>query len=214
MKKITVLLTILFLSSNVFGFEEGTDYIRLKMPIPNSNKTLIKVFNYECNFCYKYEKMLTPSLIKQLHGILNFKPLHIKLRGKYGKEASELFAVLVFKDIQNNISDLTSDKSLFRKAQMAYYSAHRGGKKETPYSDLESFLHIGFKAVGISKEEFEKLKNNHEVQNILKSWNVGYEIVRFKNAPVYIVNGKYLIDTQNVKSIGELASMIKELAKK
>ncbi|MDR2341520.1 MAG: thiol:disulfide interchange protein [Campylobacteraceae bacterium] len=210
MKKIIILISVLSFSSNIFGFSEGVDYIKLSIPIPNSNKTLIKAFNYECRLCYKYEKDLTPSLIKQLNGILKFKPLHIKLRGKYGKEVSELFAVLIFKDMKNNINDFTSNESLFRKAQMAYYSVRYDEKKD----DLENFLSIGLKASNMSKNEFKKLKNNREVQDILKSWDVGYEVVRFKNAPVYIVNGKYLINTQNIKSMGELLNLIKELANK
>ncbi|MDR0580175.1 MAG: thiol:disulfide interchange protein [Campylobacteraceae bacterium] len=214
MKKIIVLISVLFFGSNAFGFDEGVDYMKLSMPIPNSNKTLIKAFNYECPLCYRYEKNLTPSLVRQLDGILTFKPLHIRLRGKYGKEASELFAVLIFKDMENDINDFTNSKSLFRKAQMAYHKIHHNVKKEVNYNNLESFLSIGLKASNVSRDEFKKLKNNHEVQNILKSWEVGYEIVKFKNTPVYIVNGKYLINTQNIKSNGEFLSLIKELANK
>ncbi len=31
----------------------------LEKPIPNADKTLIKVFSYACPFCYKYDKAVT-----------------------------------------------------------------------------------------------------------------------------------------------------------
>lgn len=41
------------------AFTEGTDYMVLEKPIPNADKTLIKVFSYACPFCYKYDKAVT-----------------------------------------------------------------------------------------------------------------------------------------------------------
>jgi thiol:disulfide interchange protein DsbA len=212
MKK-TAILLFLFFTSYIFGFKEGEDYIKLATPLPNANKTLMKVFSYNCSSCYKYEKELTPSLVMQTKDILSFKYVHLKYKGDYAEEASELFAVLTFKDIQNNISNPTSSQSLFRKAQMAYHKIYdtKIGIKEDSTKD---FLSIGLNAAKISEDEFNELKKNPQVQNILKSWNISYEVLKLKDKPVYIVNGKYLIKTQTIKSMGSFVALIKELAKK
>lgn len=53
----TILLTAaLAVSFTASAFTEGTDYMVLEKPIPNADKTLIKVFSYACPFCYKYDK--------------------------------------------------------------------------------------------------------------------------------------------------------------
>ncbi|MDR1460282.1 MAG: thiol:disulfide interchange protein [Campylobacteraceae bacterium] len=210
MKRIIVLLFLFFIF-RALAFDENEDYIKLISPLSNANKTLIKVFNYECSFCYKYEKELTPSMVRQTEDILTFRPFHMKRKGKYGKEASELFAVLMVKDMQDGIDDFMSDKSLFRKAQMAYYNVYytKKGIKEESAND---FLSIGFKVSGISEYEFNNLKSSPQVQDILKSWDLQYEVVKFKDAPIYIVNGKYLIKTQTIKSMGAFVDLVRELA--
>lgn len=56
----TILLTAaLAVSFTASAFTEGTDYMVLEKPIPNADKTLIKVFSYACPFCYKYDKAVT-----------------------------------------------------------------------------------------------------------------------------------------------------------
>ena len=53
----SILLTAaLAVSFTASAFTEGTDYMVLEKPIPNADKTLIKVFSYACPFCYKYDK--------------------------------------------------------------------------------------------------------------------------------------------------------------
>ena len=54
--KSVVLTAALASSFAASAFTEGTDYMVLEKPIPNADKTLIKVFSYACPFCYKYEK--------------------------------------------------------------------------------------------------------------------------------------------------------------
>ncbi len=45
----TILLTAaLAVSFTASAFTEGTDYMVLEKPIPNADKTLIKVFSYAC----------------------------------------------------------------------------------------------------------------------------------------------------------------------
>jgi thiol:disulfide interchange protein DsbA len=55
----SVILTAALASSFASAFTEGTDYMVLEKPIPNADKTLIKVFSYACPFCYKYDKAVT-----------------------------------------------------------------------------------------------------------------------------------------------------------
>ncbi|MDR3346481.1 MAG: thiol:disulfide interchange protein DsbA/DsbL [Campylobacteraceae bacterium] len=217
MKKI--LLTIMKLAAvlvlfatSTFAFSEGVDYMKLDEPIPNADKTLIKVFSYDCPFCYKYDKSVTPMVVKQLDGILTFKPFHLKTKGKYGKEASELFAALILKDSDSDIKP-TDEKSLFKKAKMAYYGAYHD-KKERWDSGAESFIAFGLQASGLSESEFEELKNSQETKDIVSQWEASYEVAKIQGVPAFVVNGKYLIYTKSITSIDAMVNLIKELANK
>lgn len=95
----TILLTAaLAVSFTASAFTEGTDYMVLEKPIPNADKTLIKVFSYACPFCYKYDKAVTGPVSEKVKDIVAFTPFHLETKGEYGKQASEVFAVLINKD--------------------------------------------------------------------------------------------------------------------
>ncbi len=100
------------------AFTEGTDYMVLEKPIPNADKTLIKVFSYACPFCYKYDKAVTGPVSDKVADLVTFTPFHLETKGEYGKQASEVFAVLIAKDKAAGIS-LFDTKSQFKKAKFA-----------------------------------------------------------------------------------------------
>ena len=208
-----VAATILLVSTNVFAFTEGTDYVKLDKPIPNADKTLIKVFSYDCPFCYKYDKTVTPAVVKKLGDSIKFEPFHLKTKGKYGAQASELFAVLLVKDMDNGITNIFDDKSIFKKTKMAYYSAYHD-KKERWDSGADSFLETGFKTAGITKSDFDTAKNDPRVKDILNKWEVAYEVAKIQGVPAFVVNGKYLIYTKSIRSIDGMVELIKELLNK
>ena len=195
------------------AFTEGNDYMTLEKTIPDAQGTLIKVFSYDCPFCYRYDKAVTPTVMQKLGHSIEFEPIHLETKGKYGVAASELFAVLIHKD-QANGTSLFDDKSLFKKAKMAYYNAYHD-KKERWDGGVDDFLKTGLDAAGISKAEFEKDKADPNVQAMVTRWqDYAYDVAKIQGVPAFVVNGKYLIYTKSIRSIDAMADLIKELASK
>lgn len=214
-KKIAKSLIILCaaLSFNAAAFTEGKDYMVLEKPIPDAQNTLIKVFSYDCPFCYKYDKSVTPAVMKKLGDKIKFEPFHLETKGKYGVAGSELFAVLINKDNANGVSIL-DDNSLFKKAKFAYYAAYHD-KKERWDGGVDDFLKTGLDAVGMSKEEFDQAKADPKVQEMVKRWkDYSYDVAKIQGVPAFVVNGKYLIYTKSITSIDSMAALIYELAAK
>jgi thiol:disulfide interchange protein DsbA len=196
--------------------EKGVNYVVLEKSILNAQNTLIEIFSYDCDYCFIYEERALPTVVPDLPAGLIFRPFHLKTRGKYGIQGSELFAVLLVKDQESGLSDkdLFSEKSLFRKAKMAYYQAYHD-KKERWDAGPEAFLKTGLDAAGLSREEFEAAKSSPKVKGLLDEWDVSYEIGKRQGGiPAFVVNGKYLIKTRTIKSVGLMQSIIKELSKK
>jgi thiol:disulfide interchange protein DsbA len=195
------------------AFTEGTDYMVLKKPIPNADKTLIKVFSYDCPFCYIHDKKVVGPVVQKLDGIVDFKPYHLDAKAKYGRQASHLFAVLILKDQANGASLIDDDKSLFKKAKIAYYTAYHD-KKERWDGGEDDFLKTGLDAVGMSRAEYDAAIKDPKVEALFQEWKAAYGIARIQGFPAYVVNGKYLIYTKSIRSEDGLVNLIKELAEK
>lgn len=193
--------------------EEGTDYMVLETPIPNADNTLIKVWNYSCPFCYKYDKSVTSEVVAKMPADLTFRPFHLKTKGTYGEQASPLFAVLMIIDQENGLTDRDlndADKSLFKKVKMAYYDAYHE-QKERWDSGADAFLQFGLDSAGLSKEDYEARLQTPEVQALLAEWDVAYDVAKIQGIPGFVVNGKYLIYTKSIRSIDGMVETITEL---
>ncbi|MCL2310339.1 MAG: thiol:disulfide interchange protein DsbA/DsbL [Proteobacteria bacterium] len=194
------------------AFTEGTDYVTLEKPIPNADKTLIKVFSYDCPFCYRYDKRVTGPVVQKLDGIVTFEPFPLETKAKYSLPAARLFAVLILKDRANGTS-LVDDKSLFKKAKMAYYTAYHDNRERWDGGEND-FLKTGLDAAGMPRAEYDAAVKDSKVEEMLKKWQAGYDVAKIQGIPAYVVNGKYLIYTKNIRSEDGLANLIKELADK
>lgn len=191
---------------------EGTDYVVLDKPIPNAQGTLIKVFSYDCPFCYKYDKSVTPAVVAKLPKTVSFRPFHLKTKGKYGVQGSGLFAVLVAKDQAAGVA-LTADNSSFKKAKMAYYAAYHD-KKERWDAGPDAYLKTGLDAAGLSAADFAAAKAKPEVGQLLAEWEASYEVAKIQGVPAFVVNGKYLILTKSIASIDGMVKTVVELSQK
>lgn len=202
----------LVVSTAASAFTEGTDYMVLPKEIPNAKGTLIKVWSYDCPFCYKYDKAVTPVIVPKLPAGLTFKPYHLKTKGKYGEQGSQLFAVLLVKDEEKGVAP-TAEQSQFKKAKFTYYTAYHD-KKERWDAGPDAYLKTGLDAVGLSKADFDVARASPKVQKHLADWEVGYEVAKIQGVPAYVVNGKYLILTKSITSTDGMLELIGELAKK
>lgn len=212
-----VAVAALLTGSSLLALEEGKEFKTLEAPIPNVDKSLVKVFSYDCPFCYKYDKSVTPKVMAKLPD-MKFVPFHLSTKGTYGKQASQLFAVLIAKDEAAG-TPLLDEKSLFKKAKFAYYKAYHDKKERWgDGKDPDAFFKTGFDAAGISKADFEAGLKEPRAQELLKAWGdkdgAAYGVAKIQGVPAFVVNGKYLLYTKAIRGIDQMADMIKELAKK
>lgn len=214
---INMLLSAMLLAftSGAIAFSEGTDYMVLETPIPDAQDTLIKVFSYDCPFCYKYDKAVTGPVSEKVKDVVRFEPYHLDTKGVYGPQASEIFAVLINKDRAAGVS-ITDDASLFKKTKFAYYGAYHDKKERwSDGKDPAAFTQTGLDASGLSRAELAEGLKDPAVQKMLSQWKASaYPVAKLQGVPAYVVNGKYLIMTKSIKSIDSMAELIKELATK
>ncbi|EAK0826806.1 thiol:disulfide interchange protein DsbA/DsbL [Campylobacter fetus] len=212
--------SVAFVAINASAFSEGVDFVKLETPIPNSDGLVTKVYSYDCPFCYKYDKAVTKAVMQKLPE-MKFEPMHLATKGKFGKQASELFEVLIAKDNASGTS-LLDDKSLFKKAKFAYYKAYhdkkeRWGGDANTQENVNAFLSTGLEASGINKDDLEAGLKDEKVKAMLERWGMdansgyAYGVAKIQGVPAFVVDGKYLIYTKAIKGIDAMAELIKYL---
>ena len=166
---------------------EGTDYVVLEKPIPNASGTFIKVYSYDCPFCYKYDKSVVPAVKAKLDKEMKFLDYHLHTKGKYGKEGSEVLAVMWVADEAAGRDPYAAD-AMHKKAKFALYKAYHD-KKQRWDDGADAFRATALEAVGMSKADFDAKKNDPKVQALVKAWaDSTYDVAKIQGVPVLNVN--------------------------
>ncbi len=197
-----------------FAGTEGTDYVVLDTPLPNAQGTLIKVFSYDCPFCFKYDVGVDPHVLPRIEkeAGLKFKPMHLETKGQYGRCASVFLAMCMLRDEKAGVS-IEDKASLFKKAKDAIYLAYH--KKQERWTAGEAaFLKTMTDATGLTAADYEKAKTDADVVALADSWKVTYPVAKIQGIPAYVVNGKYLIMTKSIRNFDGMVALVKELAAK
>ena len=151
-------------------------------------------------------------MVKALPSGVEYKVFHLSTKGKYGVQASELFATAIAKDNASGKSIMDPSSNTY-KVKMAYYKAYHD-KKERWDAGADAFLKTGLDASGLTKIDLDAGKSNSAVQEMLKNWDQSLEIAKVQGVPAFVVNGKYLVMTKSIKSVDGFSKLIEELLKK
>lgn len=213
-KKFLVTAAALTCSAMAFAAPvEGTDYIVLDKPIPNAQGTFIKVYSYDCPFCYRYDKGVVPVIKQKLDKELKFLDYHLHTKGKYGNEGDEVLATLWVEDEAAG-RDPVADGSMHKKAKFALYKAYHD-QKERWDAGADAFLKTALDAAGMSRADFDAKKQDPKVQALVKAWKDStYDVAKIQGVPAFVVNGKYLLKTAAIRSIDSMVDNVRELSKK
>lgn len=192
---------------------EGSDYVVLENPVPNAQGTVIKVFSYDCPFCYKYAKAVDKAVMAKIPEFA-FTPFHLKTKGKYGIQGSTLLAVALVKDQAAGLKPLDPNSS-FHKVEMGLYKAYHDKKMRwDDGKNPDAFIQTGLEAAGWDRAQFDKDAQDPKVKELIERWEISYPIAKIQGVPAYVVNGKYLLMTKSITSLDSMAANIKELGAK
>lgn len=192
-------------------FKEGVNYKTLETPLNVEKGTIVKAWSFTCPFCYKYDKAVTEKVIKSIPGV-NFEVWHLYSKGKYGQQGSNLMAVGRSRDIQAG-KDVFAKDGYLKKLKFAYYKAYHQKKMRWDGGEAD-FYKEGFKILGVNKAQFEKELASEKPQALLQRWKASYPIAKVQGIPGFVVDGKYILMTQKIKSRDYMINLIKYLQKK
>ena len=197
-----------------FAATADQDYQVLEKPLPGGEGKIVKIWSYDCPFCFKYDAGVDPKVMpgaEQATG-LHFEMMHLETKGKFGRAASEFLAYCQLEDQKAGVTSVEDAKSLYKKAKDAWYQAyHKKGERWA--AGEEAFLKTALDATGITADAFAAARKSAEVQQLADSWKPSYDVAKIQGVPAYVVNGKYLVMTKSIRSVKGFTELLTELSK-
>ena len=190
-----LVLSIFFISSaQARDYKEGLDY-----EIRATNKTvepeIREFFSFFCSHCFAMEKPFS-QMAEFFKGKAKFivNPVGL-IGGDVGVESQKAYAVAINLEIEDELKE-----ELFNRIHV---------KQDIP-EDHDYFAEL-FESLGVPSEKYEQIYNSFVTQAKVAEYDRHTKEMKIDAVPEIVVNGKYLVKTDNLDSIEDYESIVSYL---
>lgn len=190
-----LVLSIFFISSaQARDYKEGLDY-----EIRATNKTvepeIREFFSFFCSHCFAMEKPFS-QMAEFFKGKAKFivNPVG-PIGGDVGVESQKAYAVAINLEIEDELKE-----ELFNRIHV---------KQDIP-EDHDYFAEL-FESLGVPSEKYEQIYNSFVTQAKVAEYDRHTKEMKIDAVPEIVVNGKYLVKTDNLESIEDYESIVSYL---
>lgn len=190
-----LVLSIFFISSaQARDYKEGQDY-----EIRATNKTvepeIREFFSFFCSHCFAMEKPFS-QMAEFFKGKAKFivNPVGL-IGGDAGVESQKAYAVAINLEIEDELKE-----ELFNRIHV---------KQDIP-EDHDYFVEL-FESLGVPSDKYEQIYNSFVTQAKVAEYDRHTKDMKIDAVPEIVVNGKYLVKTDNLESIEDYEALVSYL---
>jgi len=183
--------------SNAANFTKGTHYNELTTPI-NGNKEVREFFSFYCPGCYRHEPIVAALKVKLPDGVLLEKNHIDNMPGRELAIEQGLSKALLTAKLLNIEEQVTAEIFKYIHVNKATFDNDK---------DIKNI----FLLQGIEEQSFDKVFNSFSVKTGVSKMNKSTEILRkqgLSSVPTVIVNGRYKVETRQLKSQQEYIELV------
>lgn len=200
MKKMMMLLAGLLMTSLVHAaplFKEGENYTVVRQTA-SAKPEVTEFFSYFCPHCYQFEPVVA-ELKTTLSKDVTFKRSPVKfLGGKMGPEMQRAYAVAKLLNVEEAFSPI------------AFRAIHEDRKPPQSRDDIKAM----FVKAGAKASDYEGAVDSFAVTGEVAQYDRNMQTLGITGVPATVVNGKYLIKTESLKSFDEYKALVTFLVDK
>lgn len=196
MKKLFALFSMLMLSlsANAAQFKEGEHYKVLDLEA-SSKPVVTEFFSFYCPHCNSFEPVIQ-QLKEQLPEGVKLQKNHVSfMGGKMGPSMSKAFATMVALKIEDQMIPV-----MFNRIH---------NMRKAPRDDEE--LRQIFLDEGVDANKFDSAFKGFAVDSMLRRMDKQFEDSGLTGVPAVIVNNKYQVQAQSIKTMDEYFALVNYL---
>ncbi|MGD8109199.1 thiol:disulfide interchange protein DsbA/DsbL [Vibrio sp. TRT 17S01] len=196
MKKLVTFVTTLLIAFGVQAaqFEEGTHYKVLDVEKSNSQK-VTEFFSFYCPHCYKFEPVIN-NLKASLPKDAKFEKVHVAFMGNnMAVPMAKSYATMVALDVEKTLVP-----AMFKQIHEL---------KSAPKN--EEALRQVFIDNGVDGKKFDSTYNSFVVNSMQRAFDKQFEKSTLTGVPGVLVNDKYIVKPEKIKSFEEYNQLVNYL---
>ncbi len=198
MKKLFALFSMLMLSLSAHAaqFKEGEHYKVLDLEA-SSKPVVTEFFSFYCPHCNSFEPVIQ-QLKQQLPEDVKLQKNHVSfMGGKMGPSMSKAFATMEALKIEDQMVPV-----MFNRIH---------NMRKAPRNDAE--LRQIFLDEGVDAKKFDSAFKGFAVDSMIRRMDKQFEDSGLTGVPAVIVNHKYQVQAQSIKTMDEYFALVNYLLK-
>lgn len=202
MKKMMLIIATLLMAPvlvHAADFKEGVHYKVINNGPGTKQPEITEFFSFYCGHCYNFSRSVVPQIKKTLPAGVKFDQEHVEfIGGPMGEEMSRAFAI-------------AEQLGVTSKVEPALFAAiHEKRQRFNSRDDIRKL----FIANGVSGKDFDAAANSFMVNSDIAKMRRDTENAGIQGVPSLVVNGKYLVLTDHIKSYQDMLDIAYYLAQK
>ena len=196
MKKLFALLTtaIISLSTHAAKFDEGTYYEVLKTE-KSATPKVTEFFSFYCPHCYNFEPVIN-QVKTSLPKDAQFEKVHVAFMGSdMAIPMAKSYATMVTLGVEDSMVP-----AMFKQIHQL---------RSAPQN--EKALRQIFLDNGVDAKKFDATYNSFVVNSMQKNFDKQFEKSTLAGVPGVLVNDKYIVKSDKIKSMEEYSQLINYL---
>ncbi len=196
MKKLFALFSMLMLSlsAQAAQFKEGEHYKELNLEA-SSKPVVTEFFSFYCPHCNSFEPVIQ-QLKQQLPEGVKLQKNHVSfMGGKMGPSMSKAFATMVALKVEDKMIPV-----MFNRIH---------NMRKAPRDDAE--LRQIFLDEGVDANKFDSTFKGFAADSMVRRMDKQFEDSGLTGVPAVIVNNKYLVQAQSIKTMDEYFALVNYL---
>ncbi|WP_047049396.1 thiol:disulfide interchange protein DsbA/DsbL [Vibrio mexicanus] len=199
MKKLFALITtvMLSLSAHAAQYTEGQHYKVLDTE-PSKKPVVTEFFSFYCPHCNTFEPIIQ-QLKENLPDGVKLQKNHVSfMGGSMGKSMSKAYATMIALKVEDQMVPV-----MFNRIH---------NMRSAPRSDDE--LRQIFLDEGISASKYDSAFNGFAVDSMVRRFDKQFKDSGLTGVPAVVVNNRYLVQAQDIKTLDEYFALVNYLLEK
>ncbi|MBV7315660.1 thiol:disulfide interchange protein DsbA/DsbL [Shewanella sp. NIFS-20-20] len=196
---IALTLVLAPMTAMAADYKEGVHYEVINKGPATPKPEIKEFFSFYCGHCFNFANTVVPQIKSTLPKGVTFNQSHVEFIGReMGPEMSRAFAI-------------ARQLGVEAKIEAAMFSAiHEKRQHFTNRDDIRAL----FIANGVEGKDFDAAANSFMVNAQVANMKRDAENAKIQGVPALVVNGKYLVKTNAIKSYDEMLDIAYFLAEK
>jgi len=207
----------LFLTSSALAlplkYNEGTDYVRIQpvqhTTVPAGKVEVLEVFSYGCPACNQFQRVIA-ELEKQLPANAQMAFLHASFKPE---ESWPVFQRAYFAAQSLGIAEKAHQgiyDAIWKTGEIGIIDPNSGGlKRQQP--TINDVAKCYERLTGVKQAAFLAAANSSATDTKMRLADAQIQSMRVPGTPCIVINGKYRVNLDSIRSVESLVDMVKFL---